>query len=352
MATSSRRTEIEEFIVGLVADQSHDVARRVSEKFGITRQAAALHLRRLIKEQRLVAEGETKSRRYRLPDLYSEVRRFPVDRALTEDRVWSEFVAPALRDLPVNLRDILHYGTTEMVNNVIDHSGSPDVIVGVQRNAARTAVRIVDNGVGIFRKIREACDLDDDRQAIFELVKGKLTTDPERHTGEGIFFTSRMVDDFTILSGELLLWHTRDAPDWLTESRSLVVGTAVGLEIRSNSTHTMQETFDRYATEQDDYAFSRTHVVVNLLRSQGEKLVSRSQARRLLVRLERFREIILDFKGVESIGPAFTDEIFRVFARVHPSSRLTPINATEDVTRMIRRVVTEPPNSNPTSHRS
>ena len=38
----------------------------------------------------------------------------------------------------------------------------------------------------------------DKRQALFELSKGKFTTDPSRHSGEGVFFTSRMFDDFEI----------------------------------------------------------------------------------------------------------------------------------------------------------
>ncbi len=347
MDTANRRAEIEGFITDLVSEQPHDIARGVAEKFGITRQAAALHLRRLVVANRLIAEGETKNRRYRLPDLFADRRYFTVNEELTEDKVWSAFVAPALRDAPTNVRDICHYGITEMVNNVIDHSASPQAGVRVHRNAAKITMEIFDDGVGIFRKIREAYHLDDERQAILELVKGKLTTDPARHTGEGIFSTSRMFDDFSILSGELFLWHRRGAQDWLIETRSPAEGTFVHLEIRAESAHTTQEVFDTYAAEQDDYAFSRTHVAVNLIGSTGESLVSRSQAKRLLVRLERFREIVLDFQGVASIGPAFADEIFRVFGKAHPGSRLTPINATEDVTRMIRRALSEPPPAEP-----
>ena len=44
-------------------------------------------------------------------------------------------------------------------------------------------------------------------------VDGKLTTDPHRHTGEGIFFTSRAFDCFEIRSGELRFSRRRpDAP--------------------------------------------------------------------------------------------------------------------------------------------
>jgi anti-sigma regulatory factor (Ser/Thr protein kinase) len=66
---------------------------------------------------------------------------------------------------------------------------------------------IWDHGIGIFNKIKNMLGLLDERHAVLELTKGKLTTDPRGHTGEGIFFTSRMFDTFYILSGEVFLSH-------------------------------------------------------------------------------------------------------------------------------------------------
>ena len=95
----------------------------------------------------------------------------------------------------------------------------------------------------------------------------------------------------------------------------------------------------------DDDAFSRTHVVVHLARSGGEKLVTRSQAKRVMARLDRFREVVLDFTCVEDVGPAFADEIFRVFHNEHPTVRLTVTNAVEEVSKMIRRAQAAPPDA-------
>src|SRR5438067_215023 len=81
----------------------------------------------------------------------------------------------------------------------------------------RDIPRLVDDGVGIFEKIRRQCKLDDHRQAILELSKGKLTTDPERHTGQGIFFTSRIFDEFLIRSDHFIFGHFRKEGDWLVE---------------------------------------------------------------------------------------------------------------------------------------
>ena len=66
-------------------------------------------------------------------------------------------------------------------------------------------------------------------------------------------------------------------------------------------------------------------------------LVSRSQAKRLLLRIDRFRTVVLDFENVNQIGQAFADEIFRVFARSHPGISVQFINANDDVRRMIKR---------------
>ena len=56
-----------------------------------------------------------------------------------------------------------------------------------------------------------------------------------------------------------------------------------------------------------------------------------------IFKFERFKEVFLDFSAVESIGQAFADEIFRVYATGHPEMKLTAVNANDQVTRMIRR---------------
>ena len=68
-----------------------------------------------------------------------------------------------------------------------------------------------------------------------------------------------------------------------------------------------------------------------------DDLITRSQAKRLMQRAERFRTVMLDFAGVTSIGQAFADEVFRVFANAHPDVELVPMHATPAVQQMIRR---------------
>ena len=57
-----------------------------------------------------------------------------------------------------------------------------------------------------------------------------------------------------------------------------------------------------------------THIPLRLAEYGEDNLVSRSQAKRVLARVDRFEEVILDYSGIRAVGQAFADEIFRVFA--------------------------------------
>jgi hypothetical protein len=111
------------------------------------------------------------------------------------------------------------------------------------------------------------------------------------------------------------------------------------MKIRQDSPRTKKEVFDRYSVDDGEFGFSRTVIPVKLLQYEGESLVSRSQAKRLIARFERFKEVILDFRGIMTVGQAFSDEVFRVFRNSHPKVNLIYVNANPEVERMIRRVL-------------
>jgi len=334
---TKRGQEIRAFIVHEVPNHPRDLVKAVCKRFGITRQGVNRYIRELVAKGDIVAEGNTSHRRYSLRTLRKKTSALPLS-GLEEDVVWRSEVAPVLAHLPNNVLDTWHYCFSEMVNNAIDHSNGSMLTVRIDMNALLTEISVGDDGIGIFRKIKNEWQLEDERHAVLELAKGKLTTDPERHTGEGIFFTSRMLDDFAILSGDVIFTHKHgEDQDWISQREGPRAGTWVFMLLSNHSKRTAQEVFDRFASEEEDYGFTKTVVPVRLARHGIEKLVSRSQAKRLLARIDRFNVVIFDFTGVESISPAFADEIFRVFARSNPSIRLIPINEVPAVQRMIRR---------------
>ncbi|WP_298135494.1 DUF4325 domain-containing protein [Acidiferrobacter sp.] len=324
------------FIIENVDRHPADIARVAAERFRCTRQAIHKYLQQLLKEGILTAEGHTRSRVYRLAPLITWHRRYLLA-GLAEDRVWREDVAPALGGHPDNVRDIWHYGFTEMLNNAIDHSEGTSVTVEFAKTAAATKITLIDDGIGIFKKIQAALHLADERHSVLELAKGKLTTDPANHTGEGIFFASRMFDEFLILSGGVFFSHEfHETEDWILQSSSSTKGTLVMMELHNHTARTARQVFDKF-TSGEDYGFTNTVVPVNLMRYGDDNLVSRSQAKRLLARFERFKHVVLDFTGVTAIGQAFADEVFRVFREKNPQVQISVCNANPEVMRMIER---------------
>lgn len=328
--------EIRQFILESVEDHPADITNLVSEAFGISRQASHRHVQKLVQDGSLIAHGSTRDRKYEVKPLENFSKKLTL-KGLEEDKVWRQYVLPLMEGIAPNVLQICHHGFTEMVNNAIDHSEAVDLIIKVLRTYKLVKLQISDNGVGIFNKIQREFNLDDPLHAILELSKGKLTTDPAHHSGEGIFFTSRMFDKFSIFSGKLFYSYSENSGDWLVEdNEKMASGTTIQLQISSNSKTTTQQVFDKFTG--DDFGFTKTHVPVFLARYGGENLISRSQAKRLLTRFERFKEIVLDFDHVDSIGQAFADEIFRVFANQNPNVHLIPANANEQVQKMISHV--------------
>jgi len=331
--------EIKDFICERVfKKETQKLSKAVSEHFGITRQAAQKHIKKLVEAGVLQMSGATNAAKYTLAPLVDKSISFKISTEITEDAVWREFVRPELGEIPHNVLSICQHGFTEMFNNVIDHSEGTSVLVRIKRTAYHVEIIVHDDGVGIFHKIRRDFGLDDERHAILELSKGKLTSDPSKHSGEGIFFTSRMFDRFVILSGKQCFSHSVEHDDWLLDTENDEKGTLVFMEIRLNSNRTTKEVFEEYATV-DHPGFYKTHIPVVLAQYGDENMISRSQAKRVLARVEKFTEVILDFKGVAEVGQAFVDEIFRVFAQSHPEVHLFYINANDPIEWMIRRAL-------------
>jgi anti-sigma regulatory factor (Ser/Thr protein kinase) len=331
-----KTNEIYQFILENIEEHPSDITSFVSVEFGISRQAVHRHVQKLVQDGLLIPHGTTRNRIYKVKPLVNFSKNLPLSK-LEEDKVWRQHILPLMDNTAPNILQICHHGFTEMVNNAIDHSEGVNLKIRVNRTYKSIELQIIDDGIGIFNKIQNKLGLDDPLHAILELSKGKLTTDPTRHSGEGIFFTSRMFDKFSIFSGKLFYSYSEHSGGWLVEdNEKMASGTTIQLQISSNSKITTQQVFDKFTG--DDFGFTKTHVPVFLARYGDENLISRSQAKRLLTRFERFKEIVLDFDNVDSIGQAFADEIFRVFASQNPNVNMIPVNTNEQVQKMISHV--------------
>jgi anti-sigma regulatory factor (Ser/Thr protein kinase) len=330
--------EFQNFIVSNVEGCPADIVTIAAQHFKVSRQAVHNRIRPLINAGILEMQGVKKNARYSLKN-YEKHFTYNIIDCPAEDIVFTKFVRPALPgDISENILQICNYGFTEIFNNALDHSESQKISVIAGYNARNIKLYVLDDGVGIFNKIQKALDLEDPKFAILELAKGKLTTAPDKHSGEGIFFTSRVFDSFYITSGSLIFFGHRDK-DLIVDDKSEVKGTAVTMTIHRDSKTTIKSVFDEYTSDaKDDYAFVRTVIPVKLMQYEGEALMSRSQAKRLIMRFERFREVVLNFDGVKTIGQAFADEIFRVFKAAHPEVNLMLENADDSILNMVNWV--------------
>lgn len=335
----ARGEKIRTFILENVEQYPDSIAQVAAAEFDISRQAINKHLKRLVEEESLTVQGKTRSRHYKIKPLIEWVGYFEIVPNLAEDIVWGKEIEPRLGTVPDNVMAIWNYGFTEMFNNAIDHSEGSVIGVRISKSATDTKILLGDDGIGIFKKIQTELGLFDERHSVLELAKGKLTTAPDRHSGEGIFFTSRMFDDFGIVSGGIYFSHKFGEPeDWIHELDQFSSGTVVLMKLSNHTARTAKKIFDQFSSG-DDYGFNKTIVPVRLAQYGSDRLISRSQAKRLIVRFDRFKTVVLDFKDVDDIGQAFADEVFRVFQKQHPDIELVPLNANEDVLRMVKRAI-------------
>jgi len=333
-----RTEEIRRFIISNVREHPRDIARLTAEHFDITRQSVNQHLQRMVEDETLAAEGHTRGHTYRLAPAVQWTKSYLLDDSLFEDTVWREDIQPLLDALPENAAHIWIYGFTGIFNNAIDHSEGRRIQVVVHKDAAFTEMAVIDDGKGIFSKIQPQLNLPDERHAVLELAKGKLTTDPANHTGEDIYFISRLFDDFNIFShGVSYSNDLEDMEAWLLEKVCSAKGTAVWMRLDNHTSRTLTGMLDRF-TSRKEFGFNKTVIPVRLVEN-GSNPVSRARAKRVLARAEQFKKVVLDFKEVANIGPTFADEIFRVFAKQYPDIEIIHVNANPSVSRMIERAV-------------
>ena len=337
-----RGEEIRYFILENITENSN-IAGLTSQKFNISLPAVYKHIDRLVSENQLTKKAgryvlQSKQHRY----IYR------IEETLSEDAVWEKDIKKHFTNVAKNVWNIWAYGFLEIFNNAIDHSSGKKITVVINENKVFTTMSVSDDGVGIFNKIKNGFRLIDEKDALLELAKGKRTTDKTRHSGQGIFFTSKVFDVFYITSSNLTYGINNPAASSGVLNPSprinpqkkkpapIKSSTYVYMGLANNSGKILKDVFDKFSTEIPG-DFDKTVIPVRIVNSSD--LVSRSQARRILSGLELFKEVILDFNDIVYIGQAFADEIFRVFKNLNPNTLITAQNANEEVLYMINRAV-------------
>lgn len=328
--------DIKAFLLKAIPKHPKDVVAITLEHFQVSRMTVTRHLSALIEQGKVFKSGGTKNTTYYLTTERNRCHTYKLTKNLKEDIVWEKDLAPLFRALPNHINTLLQYGFTEVFNNAIDHSQGTKITVELTWVKDTIQLKISDNGIGVFQRISNIFHFQDMRECLLHLTKGKLTTDPINHSGEGIFFTSRAFDSFILVANGISFFRNNLLHDWSVSSMPTSKGTQVLLTLSSHSKTNLITVFNQYTSE-EDLAFTKTELLVDLSQLKNEYLISRSQAKRILMNIEPFTCVTLDFSKVKTVGQGFVDEIFRVYKLKNPNVTIQYINANDDVQFMIKR---------------
>jgi anti-sigma regulatory factor (Ser/Thr protein kinase) len=329
------------WITAAALQRPDDLASAIVERTGCSRRAALNALRRLVEMQWLQRGGSRSRPVYSPGALRQVVKRYPLE-ALSEDLPWARDFAPNFALQP-GVQRMLQHAFQELLNNAIDHSGGSAVTLSVRQTPTQVQLLVSDDGCGLFDRVRSAFAIDDPMHAMLELSKGKLTSQPERHTGRGLFFTSQLADVFDLhANGAAFQRRGWEGAGWRSGRPLARAGTSVYWAVALDSVRTLAQVLDLWSCDGDGIVFDRTNVSLRLLAAQGVALDSRAQARRVAARLQQFRRAELDFEGIAEIGHGFADELFRVFAGSQPATQIVPMNMAPRVAALVQAMQVSP----------
>ncbi|MFH1093670.1 MAG: DUF4325 domain-containing protein [Candidatus Omnitrophota bacterium] len=337
--------DIRTVILGLLDKNGQVKSSEAVKLSGFSRAYVNRYFRSLRDEGKIVLLGKA-NKAYYIPATQTAVKKAKQDikfahrilenKNLQEHEVLNDIKKTSVifQDISENVALLVEYAFTEILNNAIEHSQSAKIEVIIEKDQQNISFRIIDKGVGIFNNIMEKRGLNNALEAIQDLLKGKQSTAPQTHSGEGIFFTSKIADNFIIQSGSKKLIFSNLLDDIFIKNIKNVLGTKALFSISCDSNRQLSEIFKQYTDE--TFSFNKTEVKVRLYQ-QGVAYISRSQARRILSGLDKFKKIILDFERIDNIGQGFADEIFRVWHARYPQIKIETVNSDENVQFMINR---------------
>ena len=330
-------TSVTAWITVAAHEHGSTLATNVAEKLGVTRRSAQLLLGKLVAAQWLFKEGTRRQPSYRAGALKQVVQRYPLA-GLQEDLPWARDFAPYF-DLPANVTRLAQHAFTELLNNAVDHSGGSSVTVSMRQTPLHLQMLVSDDGCGLFERVQQSFAIDNPALAMLELGKGKLTSQPERHLGHGLFFTSRLADMFDLHANQAAFqFRGWDRRRWVAGKPMARRGTSIYLGIALDTPRTLDDVLRSHSADARSYSFESTAVPLALMTDARSGLESRAQARRAAARLQDFRSAELDFTGIVDLGHGFADELFRVYARAHPAVELRPVGMTPRVAAMVASV--------------
>lgn len=333
--------DIKKLILTKVKNRGWIKSSEIVKLTGYSRVYINRFFKELVKNGQLELVGKANQARYLKPGSSMSkpktVSKLLKNKNLQEDLILEDIKkqSSVFKNLSSSADNLVSYAFTEMLNNAIEHSRSPNIKIQITNDGYKVVFTVRDYGIGVFKNVQKKFKLKNEIEAVNHLLKGKQTTIPKIHSGEGIFFTSKAADNFIIDSfGKRLVVDNLVKKDIWVKSIKPLKGTRIIFSLSIGSKKNLLDIFAEYAGK--NFEFSKTKVLVKLGLIDNVFL-SRSQARRIIFGLDKFKHIILDFKGVDSIGQSFADEIFRVWQNQHQNISIHHLHANDNVLLMINR---------------
>ena len=332
--------KVKNYILRLIKSNRKDYIKATVDTFNISRSSVYNYIKQLETDGLIKKNG----REYSL-NTVEHFYSFKNDGTLSEDSIYNQFIAQHI-DFKKNVNSIWTYAFTEMMNNAIEHSNAENISVAIFQTCLDTQILIVDDGVGIFKHIQKYMkesknEIISLRECVSLLFAGKFTTAKQYHTGEGIFFTSHIMDEFIIYSDDNFFTRNNFSSLQVEDANlhnlmEIENGTIVKMTLCNDTKKILAEIFNTFAPVEE--GFVKTTIPVAHMFGGGNP-VSRSEARRLLGSIAPFNDIVLDFSGVEEIGQGFAHELFVLGKQKHPHINLRTIKTCKTVEDMITRVI-------------
>ena len=340
-----KRNSIKRYMLEKIRKDDVEYLQKTTYNFQISNTTVKRYIRECL-EQQILIEDDSAACGYRLKK--QEYRyEYAAEDGLDEDDIYYRDIALLLEDISEDAKRIWRYTFMEMMNNAIEHSQCKRIYCRIVKDALYTEITITDDGIGIFKNVQNYLATVLGKKSTFqdalkELYKGKMTTASENHSGEGIFFSSKAMDEFAIWSDNTVYVQGVQERTQFVQNHLIAyytrlarIGTQVMMKLGNQTKRSLREVFNMYSTIDD--GFVKTLVPIKEVCQEGEP-IARSQARKILYRLEQFKVVEFDFAEVEFMGQGFADEVFRVFQTRYPEIEIIPLNAGPDIMRMIKHV--------------
>ena len=190
MKVTDKKRDIILYILEKIEKKDKSISKSVSEKFDINQNTVHTYINELVDENiiRRIKRGSYELVNIK-DDIFFDLKKGEIK---SDFFIYSRYLENFIKDTGENVKKIWQYVSSEMLNNVMEHSDAKRLNVRIEKNYLKTKLIFWDDGIGIFNKIKKYFDFDEVDDAIYELFKGKLTTDKTNHSGEGIFLVQEL----------------------------------------------------------------------------------------------------------------------------------------------------------------